>query len=69
MTDEERRRHLSMLNSARRKRFVELHNIKQFKVEMPSERFEQINNALAERGVTKKQFMENAINAFLCGKI
>jgi len=66
LTNEEaKRKHLSELNVARRKRYVELHGTKQFKVELSGERFEQIDKTLQERGITKKQFIEDAIDEFL----
>lgn len=63
--EEQKAKHLSELNVARRKRYVELHGMKQFKVELTGERFDEIDNALKERGITKKQFLENAIEQFL----
>lgn len=65
--EEQKAKHLSELNVARRKRYVELHGMKQFKVELTGERFDEIDNALKEKGITKKQFLENAIDQFLKG--
>lgn len=64
---EQKLRHLTELNTARRKKYVELHGMKRFNAELTGERIEQLNKALAECGITKKQFLENAIDQFLKG--
>lgn len=66
--EEERARHLSELNVARVKRFREKNPIKHFDVVLSYERYNQINSALQEEGITKTQFLENAIDQFLKGR-
>ena len=66
LTNEEaKRKHLSELNVARVKRFREKNPIKHFDVVLDPVRYEQISSALAEKGITKKQFVEDAIDRFL----
>jgi len=63
--EEQKAKHLSELNVARVKRFREKNPIKHFDVVLSYERYDQINNALKGRGITKTQFLENAIDQFL----
>lgn len=63
--EEQKAKHLSELNVARVKRFREKNPIKHFDVVLSYERYDEINNALKERGITKTQFLENAIDQFL----
>lgn len=68
LTNEEaKRKHLSELNVARVRRFREKNPIKHFDVVLSYERYEQIDSALKEHGITKTQFLENAIDQFLKG--
>ncbi len=63
--EEQKAKHLSELNVARVKRFREKNPIKHFDVVLSYERYDEINNALKEKGITKTQFLENAIDQFL----
>jgi hypothetical protein len=63
--EEQKAKHLSELNVARVKRFREKNPIKHFDVVLSYERYDEINNALKEKGITKTQFLENAIEQFL----
>lgn len=65
--EEQKAKHLSELNVARVKRFREKNPIKHFDVVLSYERYGEINNALKEKGITKTQFLENAIDQFLKG--
>lgn len=66
--EEQKAKHLSELNVARVRRFREKNPIKHFDVVLSYERYDQINNALKEHGITKTQFLENAIDQFLKGE-
>lgn len=66
--EEQKAKHLSELNVARVRRFREKNPIKHFDVVLSYERYDQINNALKEHGITKTQFIENAIDQFLKGE-
>lgn len=46
-------------------RFRDRHNVKQFHVELPHERLELLETKLKEKRMSKKQFLENAIDKFL----
>lgn len=63
--EEAKKRHLSELNKARVKRYKESHPVKQFKADISVDKYNEIDAALKERGITKKQFLENAIDQFL----
>lgn len=66
--EEQKAKHLSELNVARVKKYYENHPIRHFDVVLDIERYEKINTALKEQGITKKQFLEDAIDRFLKGQ-
>lgn len=68
--EEQKAKHLSELNRTRLQRYRENHEgeFKTLKAEISSELYNKIDKALAEQGITKKQFLENAIDQFLKAK-
>ena len=53
------------LVNERARRFREKHKLKYFNVALSPERASLLDDKLAEKGMTKKQFLENAIDKFL----
>lgn len=47
------------------KNYKEKYNLKQIKFEVTKEKYDAFDQKLAESGLTKKQFFENAIDEFL----
>jgi len=63
--EEKKQKHLRELNTARVRRFLNKHPMKHFDVLLKLERYNEIDTALKKAGITKKQFIENAIDDFL----
>lgn len=66
--EEEKRRHAIELQVERNKRYKEKYGLKQIKFEVSQEKYNAFDQKLAEQGMTKKQFLENAIDQFLNSK-
>ncbi len=66
MTNAEKKlSHLMKTNTERVRKYRKAHNLRHFSVTLSSERFDLLEKKLQELGVTKKQFLENAIDSFL----
>ena len=66
MTDAEKKlEHIKELGRIRNKRFIENHKLVSFCVKLTGERYEQLTNALKDKGITQKQFVEDAIDRLL----
>lgn len=63
--EEAKKKHVRELTTARVKRFYENQNLKMFSARISEERYKEITDILKERGITQKQFIENAIDQFL----
>ena len=65
--EEQRAKHLNELNRTRLQRYRENHagEIKTLKAEISVELYDKVDAALKEQGITKKEFIENAIDQFL----
>ena len=48
--------------------YKEKNNLKQIKFEVTQDKYDLFDSKLAEKGLTKKQFLENAIDQFLNAK-
>lgn len=48
--------------------YKEKNNLKQIKFEVTQDKYDLFDSKLAEKGLTKKQFLENAIDQFLKAK-
>lgn len=68
--EEQKAKHLNDLNAIRVKRYRENHSgeYKTFKAEIDIEQYNKIDIELKEQGITKKQFLEDAIDKFLKGE-
>ena len=66
--EEAKKKHLSELNIARVNRYFETHEMQKFSATLTKERYDQIDKALRENGMTKKEFIENAIDQYLQAK-
>lgn len=66
--EEQKAKHLSDLNKARLQRFYENHKLITFGAKLDEEKYREITEALKKRGITQKQFLENAIDQFLKAK-
>ena len=66
--EEQKRKHEIELVNARVKKYHENHNIKRFASLVDGELLVKLNNALCERGLNKRQFLEDAIDQFLKGR-
>lgn len=66
-SEEAKKRRIREQTNIRAKRFREKHigETKRFYVDLENERFDLINGKLKEQGITKKQFLEEAIDRFL----
>lgn len=63
--EEEKRRHTIELQVERNRRYREKYGLKQIKFEVPQEKYDAFDEKLAVLGMTKKQFLEDAIDRFL----
>lgn len=59
---EEKLRHILDRNKASVARYRKKHNIKILSVSLTSDRFDLLDKKLKQLGMTKKQFIENAID-------
>ena len=66
--EEQKAKHVLELQVARNKRYKEKHGLKQIKFEVTQDKYDLFDSKLAEKGLTKKQFLENAIDQFLKGE-
>ncbi len=62
---EEKLARLMKANTERVRKYRKSHNVKFFSVALASERNDLLNSKLEELGITKKQFLENAIDSLL----
>lgn len=65
---EQELKRIKKLASERQKRYAAAHDLAQFKVALTRERFDEIDLALKKANITKKQFLESAIDNFLKGE-
>ena len=62
---EERLAHMAEMNRARRQRYRSKYGFRYFSVQLKKERFDLLDKKLKEKGISKVQFIENAIDKFL----
>lgn len=68
MTEEEKRKHKAELLEARIKRYHAKNNIKRFSSLIDGDILEELNKELQKKKMSKKQFLEQAIDRFLKGE-
>lgn len=61
--------HKRQLLKEAKARYRQKHKVKGFNVELSPEKYDAIDKFLTENGVTKKQFLEYAIDRFLEGNL
>lgn len=59
------KKHEAELLSKRIKRYHENHNIRRFASLIDGELLDALNNKLKEKGINKRQFLEDAVERFL----
>ena len=62
---ETKRERVKRLGKIRQARYRELHKFKSIRADVTNDRYELLMAKLAEKNLTQKQFIENAIDNFL----
>lgn len=66
MTDAEKKlARLMKANTERVRKYRQTHSLRHFSVTLSSEKFDLLDKRLKEKGITKVQFVENAIDRLL----